>query len=105
MRVYSWALLLGESIALAPCTNAQSALSFFTGLSQPSLLRLRIQIWWMFTYRLEHATHVNESSTIEVESGDGRPASRRQTNNHREAIAPGEMLIPDIRARMKQRLK
>lgn len=60
-------------------------------------------MWWMFPDGAEHAPDVHKPFAIELESANARAASRCQTNNQRKVIAPSEMLIPGINARMKQR--
>jgi hypothetical protein len=48
----------------------------------------------MFPDGVKHTPDVDEPSTIELESADGRTASRRQAYDQREVIAPREVHTP-----------
>jgi hypothetical protein len=56
----------------------------------------------MFTDRIEHATQIYQSWTVELQRRNGSSARRRQGKQMREVIAPGKVCFPALLARMKQ---
>lgn len=56
----------------------------------------------MFTNRVEHATQIDQSWTIEMEHVDGHSTDRRQAQDQRKIFIPGKMVIPAVLTRMKE---
>ena len=57
----------------------------------------------MFSYCCQHARQIDDMRTIQFEFGDGCASHRCQSDQFGEIVAPGEMLVPAVAARMEQR--
>jgi hypothetical protein len=57
----------------------------------------------MFTHSVPHTAHPNHVRPIHPQRSDRRSASRRQPDDHRSVVAPGEMFGPIVLVRMKER--
>ena len=66
---------------------------------------LHVRFRRVFANRIESTTQVRQAQSIQLERQDGRSARWRQTNNKSEIVVPGEMFVPALFARMKQRHK
>ena len=78
----------GECLSLHQAKGHHTAFKLVVHIPSHRAARLGInnQVRWMFPDGVKHTAEVDQPSTIELESADGRPASRRQTNNQREVI-------------------
>ncbi len=60
-------------------------------------------VWRVFIHRMPQTTHSHHLRPIHPQRLDCCSASRRQTDQHCSAVAPGEMVGPVVLVRMKQR--
>ncbi len=59
--------------------------------------------WRVFVNEQKELPLVDDALSIQVQFRDRGPANRGEANNHRIVIAPGEMLVPVMFSRMKER--
>lgn len=56
----------------------------------------------MFADEQQEFALIDDAHPIQIQLGDGRAANRCQANHQGEIVAPGEMLVPIVLARVKQ---
>lgn len=57
----------------------------------------------MFADEQQEFALIDDARSIQIQLGDSRAANRCQANQQGEIVAPGEMLMPIVLARAKQR--
>jgi hypothetical protein len=60
-------------------------------------------MWGVFTHGMPHTAHPNHLRPIHPQRLYRRSAGRRQTDDLRSVMAPGEMVGPIAQVRMEQR--
>ncbi len=57
----------------------------------------------MYSRGMKHAAQIEQASAIEVQRCNSRSANRRQADNLGEVLVPGEVFVPALPTRMKER--